>query len=150
VKAIHAAVHTLVKAGFPPTHQFTIMPSSGDDTSRKRYCTRKIGHLGQALKRHQEPHIGITIFEKPIHRDLHAHHLVHLPRSEFTLAERRWPLEVHVEEIWNLNWLLRYVTKERQHLPPDFESKIKRPWRPCREVPGNRWTMTTEAKAIAY
>ena len=150
VKDIASAVHELTRQGFAPTHLITIMPREGDPSSRKRACTRETAHFGQALKRHGQPHIGITIFENPASADLHAHHLVHVPRSEYSTVQRRHrPPMVHVRRIRTLDAVLRYLTKERRHLSPDFEERIRRRWQRCRPVPGKKWTMTTNAKENA-
>jgi hypothetical protein len=149
VKAIDGTVRDLRERGVPMTHLVTIMPSSGDSSERKRSCTCAVGHIGQALKRHGKPHVGLTIFEHPINADLHAHHLVHVhPGERQTLERFSDPPEVEVQRIRNLPHLLGYVTKQRQRLPPDFEKRIDRPWQRCRPVPGKRWTMTGDAKAV--
>jgi hypothetical protein len=149
VKEINHAVHELVRCGCAPTHLVTVMPSDGDQGARKRACTLEIAHLGQALKRHGKRHVGVTVFEHPVHPDLHAHHLVHAPSGEYATVERRHrPPEVHVERIRELHGVVAYVTKQRRRLPPELEAQIKHPWERCRSVPGKRWKMTTEAKEL--
>jgi hypothetical protein len=149
VKEIVSIIHELTRLGFAPTHLITIMPHEGNDSDRKRFCTRETAHLGQALKRHSAVHVGITIFENSATADLHAHHLVHVPRGERATVERRHrPPEVHVRRIRTLEAVLRYLTKERRHLSPDFEERIRRRWQRCRPVPGKKWTMTRKAKEL--
>jgi len=149
VKKIDNAIHELSRGGCGPTHHITIMPLTGNPSSRKRTCSREIAHLGQALKRHGESHVGITIFENPPNADLHAHHLVFVPHDEYATVERlHRPPEVHVERISNLDGIVDYITKERRHLSPDFEAMIERRWERSLPVPGKRWTMTTEAKEL--
>ena len=149
VKEIVGIIHELTRLGFAPTHLVTIMPPEGSDSDRKRVCTRETAHLGQALKRHGQPHIGITVFEHPPNADLHAHHLVHIPRGENATVQRRHrPPEVHVRRIRTLEAVLHYLTKERRHLSPDFEERIRRRWQRCQPVPGKKWTMTRKAKEL--
>ena len=149
VKAIDDVVHEMARRGCAPTHLVTIMPSAANDSSRKKECTRKIAHLGQALKRHGKPHMGVTVFERPTHADLHAHHLIHTPRGEFSTVERfHWPPRVHVQRVRKLDGIVDYLTKERRHLSPDFEARIKRRWARGQQVPGKRWTMTTQAREL--
>jgi hypothetical protein len=149
VREIDGMVHELARCGFAPTHFVTIMPPRGSASSRKRECTREIAHLGQALKRHGKPHVGITIFENPTGADLHAHHLVHAPSAEHATIKRRQRLpDVHVRRIRKLDGVVRYLTKERRHLSPDFEARIRHPWQRCQLVPGKKWTMTSVARKL--
>jgi hypothetical protein len=149
VKGISHAVHGLTRCGYAPTHLVSIMPLVGDPSSRKRACTRTIGHFGQALKRHGKGHVGLTVFENSDYADLHAHHLVHAPRGQYaTIEARHRPPEIHVERIRNLDGIVDYLTKQRRHLSPDVEAVIKRRWETCQAVPGKRWTMTTEARDL--
>jgi hypothetical protein len=149
VKEIDSSVHELVGYGCAPTHLVTIMPMSGDASARKRVCTRETAHLGQALKRHGRPHIGLTIFEHPTGADLHAHHLVYAPLDERGTVERRHrPPEVHVERIRDLREVIDYVTKQRRRLSPEFEARIRRSWQRTRLLPGKRWTVTGDARAL--
>ena len=150
VKEIDAAVHRLAGLGVAPTHCITIMPPASitADNKRKRFCVGKIAHIGEALKRHDKPHIGLTTFENPLDADLHANHLAHVPRCERETIKRfHNPPTVHVETIYDLPGVVAYVTKERQRLSPDFEKRINRPWQRCRPVPGKRWTLTGDARA---
>lgn len=150
VKEIDEAVHRLAGLGVAPTHCITIMPpaSIAADNKRKRFCDGKVAHIGEALKRHDQPHIGLTTFENPLDADLHANHLVFVPRGERKTIERfHNPPSVHVEAIYNLPGVVAYVTKERRRMSPDFERTINRPWQRCWPVPGKRWTLTSDARA---
>jgi hypothetical protein len=148
VKRIYDIAYELASHGTPFTHHIIIMPPSGDDAERKKYCTRKVAHIGQALKRHGRPHAGLVVFEKTADRDLHAHYLVHAPVHEHPTIERfDNESSVKVVRIYNLPRLLGYVTKQRQRLSPDFEKTIDRPWQRPLPVPGKRWTLTEDAKA---
>lgn len=148
VKEIDDVIRELVRLRVRPTHLVTVMSPSGTDSERKRFCGRTFAHLGQSLKRHSKPHIGLTIFENSADADLHAHHLVHVPREERHTVERfHNPPLITVTPIRNLVGLVGYLTKQRQRLPPDFEKKINRPWQRCQPVPGKRWTTTAAASA---
>lgn len=150
VKEIDEAVHRLAGLGVAPTHCITIMPSASitADNKRKRFCDGKVAHIGEALKRHDQPHIGLTTVENPLDADLHANHLVFVPRGERKTIERfHNPPCTHVEAIYDLPGLIGYVTKERRRMSPDFEKKINRPWQRCLPVPGKRWTLTADARA---
>jgi hypothetical protein len=150
VKEVSAVIYALRKAGFPPTHMVSVMPAmDGDLSARKVFCGRKVAHLGQALKRHGHRHYGITIFEHRHGVDLHAHHVLHLPHGERRTIERlAAPPEVDVQPITDLGGLEDYLTKERQPLPPKFESDIQRRREPCLALPGMRWSITTAVREL--
>ena len=150
VKEIDEAVHRLAGLGVAPTHCITIMPPApiAADNKRKRFCVGKIAHIGEALKRHDQPHIGLTTVENPFDADLHVNHLVFVPRGERkTIARFHNPPCTHVEAIYDLPGVVAYVTKERRRMSPGFERAINRPWQRCRPVPGKRWTLTADARA---
>ena len=130
VKRIDEAVHRLAGLGVAPTHCITIMPpaSIAADNKRKRFCDGKVAHIGEALKRHDQPHIGLTTFENPLDADLHANHLVFVPRGERNTIERfHSPPSVHVEAIYDLPGVVAYVTKERRRMSPRFREDNKSP-----------------------
>ena len=140
VKEIDEAVHRLAGLGVAPTHCITIMPPASiiADNKRKRFCVGKIAHIGEALKRHGQPHVGVTTFEHPLDADLHANLLVFVPRSERSTIERfHNPPCTHVKAIYDLPGVVAYVTKERRHMSPDFEKRIDRPWLRCKSVPAS-------------
>ena len=148
VKAIYELAHQAGRAGYRLNHLVSIMPESGDDMERKRSCARIVGHLGQALKRHGRPHIGVTVYEKDGCADLHAHHLVHIPKSEKKLlahlSERR---EIHIRRAASTD--VGYVTKQRLPLSPDFETRISHWRKKGARIPGKRWTATAAALALS-
>ena len=151
VKEIDECVHRLKRAGVAPTHCITIMPSATitADSKRKRACVGTVAHIGEALTRHGTSHVGLTVFENRSNADLHAHHLIHVPGCELGTVERfHNPPAVCVQPIHDLPGEVRYLTKQRQRLPPAYEREIDRPWQRCLSVPGKRWTMTKAAQAL--
>ena len=154
VKEINWVAKEIAGQGFPFTHFVTIMPRAGNPALRKRTCSRVVAHIGQLLTRRGHDHLGLTINEHPLDSDLHAHHLVPVPRSEFERVERRRSAacDIHVERITNLDGLLAYLLKQRRRLSPDFEAKLRSSkgpkWQKCRPVPGKRWSMTTAVKEL--
>ncbi len=128
VKEIDAAVHRLAGPGVAPTHCITIMPPASitADNQRKRFCVGKIAHIGEALKRHDKPHIGLTTFENPLDAHLHANHLAHVPRCERETIKRfHNPPTVHVETIYDLPGVVAYVTKERRQGPAEGHGRAR-------------------------
>lgn len=144
VEEITLLARRLCQLGFAPTHFVTIMPLKGSNSERKRACTLVTARIGQSLKRHREAHVGLTIFEHSPSADLHAHHILHVPRREFATLERfhRVP-EVDIRQIKNLDGLIKYLTKEHM---PRISAKLW--WQPGEVVPGKRWTPTRAARAI--
>jgi hypothetical protein len=144
VKRIDALAHEAERCGCRLTHLITVMPDPGDDMGRKRECARIVAHLGQSLKRHGKPHVGVTVYEKSAGADLHAHHLVHIPRGEFALVERlHAPPMVHVRRSAPTD--IGYITKERRPLPPEVEAHVKHRRKKGAPIPGKRWTATSAA-----
>jgi hypothetical protein len=146
VKAIFELASVAGLRGFGFTHFISIMPAGGSDMERKRVCSRVIAHLGQAIHRRGHPHIGVTVYEKGC-ADLHAHHLVHVPRGEEKLlahlsnrptrrVRRAAPTDVG------------YITKERLPLPPEFEKRVSHWRKKGALLPGKRWSATKGALAL--
>src|SRR5262249_42271502 len=112
----------------------------------KRHISRAIGHFGQLLKRRGWPHVGITVYEAgEAGRDLHAHHLVHVPKAlrdavgRWCDGEARHVRPAHPQSV-------AYVTKQRRRLSPDVERRIRQLWMRGSPVPGRRWSATAEAR----
>jgi hypothetical protein len=147
VQAIHEIAHRAGRSRLEFTHMITIMPDSGDDVERKRESGRIVGHLGQALKRHGKPHVGLTVYEKSLGGDLHAHHLVHIPAGEEGLVYRLHDLpKVHVRRVTTK--AVGYVTKERAPLPPSHEAHNPHRRKKGARLPGKRWTATSAARRL--
>ena len=150
VKQIDSEAHDLRRAGFPLNAMATTKPDpDGPPAETKNSIRGLVAHIGESLGRiGAGPHIGLTVYETE--GGLHAHHLFHAPRGAFAEISRRHHRDdgsVHVGPAKPIG----YVTKERQHLPPDFEAEIrKRGFRYRRggEVPGKRHSWTGPAKAI--
>ena len=147
VKQIDSIAHAARRERQPLNVLVTIRaPRGAPDAASKRKVTTDIAHLGEALKRRGQEHVGLTVFEKS--PDLHAHHLVHVRRENIDVVERR-----HDGEIVDVRkadaGAVAYITKQRQCLSPAFEAEIRRP----REksggpIPGKRWTATPAAQAL--
>jgi hypothetical protein len=147
VKRIHALAHEAERCGCRLTYLITVMPDTGDDMGGKRQCARIVAHLGQSLKRHGKPHVGVTVYEKSAGANLHAHHLAHIPRSEIALVERlHAPPMVHARRSAPTD--IGYITKERCPLPPEFERQVTHQRKKCQRMPGKRWAATSAAVAL--
>jgi hypothetical protein len=114
------------------------------ENESKRQIVRQTAHLGEALKRRGQPHIGVTVFEKAPH--LHGHHLVYVdPENDDVVATYADQTEFHARPADR--YAPEYITKQRRWLGPRFETG--RQWEPSGgEVPGKRYTMTTAAEAL--
>jgi hypothetical protein len=142
------------KKVYAPLNVFVTIraPMNVSDAEGKRIISRRIAHLGQALKRHRQDHIGVTIYEKGPH--LHAHHLAYVaPRNMKLVMD--WnegeDSDVHVRKA---DWFAPiYATKQRKWMGPEIEDKIstqrgRRPWEKGAHIAGPRLAFTKEAKAI--
>jgi hypothetical protein len=127
-------------------------PMGVSDAQGKRIISRSIAHLGQKLKRNDQEHVGVTVYEKGPH--LHAHHLVHVRPKNLDLV-MDWREgeqgDVHVRKA---DWFAPiYATKQRRWMGPEIEDKIgtrqgRRPWEKGAPIAGPRLTFTKEAKTI--
>ena len=150
VKRIDSEAHDLRRAGFPLNAMATTKPDpDGPPAETKKAIRGLVAHIGESLGRiGAGPHIGLTVYETE--GGLHAHHLFHAPRGAFAEISRRHHRDdgsVHVGPAKPIG----YVTKERQHLPPDFEAAIREQgfrYRRGGEVPGKRHSWTGPAQAI--
>lgn len=153
VKQVIEFAHQARTEGTPLNTFVTIRaPQDVSDAEGKRIISRRIAHLGQALKRRGYDHIGVTVYEKGPH--LHAHHLVHVPPESVELATR-WNegegSDVHVRKA---DWFAAiYVTKQRRWMGPEIEDKIatrqgRRPWEKGAYIAGPRLTFTKAGKAL--
>lgn len=145
--------HQARKAGVPLNILVTIRaPKDVSDAEGKRIISRRIAHLGQALKRHAQEHFGVTVYEKGPH--LHAHHLVHVTPQNLDFI-KGWSEgkdgDVDVREADRRAPL--YITKQRRWMGPKIEDKIgtrlgRRPWEPGASIVGPRLSFTSAAKAL--
>ena len=126
----------------------TINPGcDNDDAERKRYCSRKIAHLGQALKRRGQPHIGVTTFEKELQGELHAHHLLHVrPQNFDVLARIADGISIHFRTAAMTD--PAYITKHRLPGSPEFEAYAGHKRRRGAKITGQRVHYTQAAKTL--
>jgi hypothetical protein len=127
-------------------------PKDTPDTEGKRIISRRIGHLGEKLKRNGQEHIGVTVYEKGPY--LHAHHLAYVAPKNLKLVlgmNQGEDGDVHVRQA---DWFAPvYATKQRKWMGPEIEDKIatqqgRRPWEKGIHIAGTRLSFTKEAKAI--
>jgi DNA-binding transcriptional regulator YiaG len=135
-------------------------PTGLTDVERKRVIARRTAHLGQALQRRGQPHIGMTFFEKRSGGDLHAHHLVHVEHKNIDVIERwadiydpkpvkrREKLDVPIHARPAVATDIGYVTKQRLPFSPEYEARCPHRRQRGAVIPGKRWTATREALAL--
>jgi hypothetical protein len=120
------------------------------DQERKRDLSRKIAHLGQAIKgRGRTPRqthfVGVTAYEKKLSGVLHAHMLVHV--EDLAFAEE-WAdgdtINVKRAKPCHLN----YITKQRRPLSPDFEATCGHSRQRSEKIIGARLSYSADAKAL--
>ena len=149
VKEIHEAHHAAAQAGMPLNRFVSIRPLSQitDEALRKRLCYRQVSRLGEKLRRHGSPFVGIRVFEKDVDGMLHAHLLVHIPRhllkkfdswGDLIVTDIRPAVAKH----------LGYITKQRHPLPPDAEKAVSHRRKKGEAFIGRRWSLTKDAKAV--
>ena len=120
------------------------------DQERKRDLSRKIAHLGQAIKgRGRTPRqahfVGVTTYEKKLSSVLHAHMLVHV--EDFAFAEQ-WADGDIIKVIRARPRHLPYITKQRLPLSPDFEATCGHRRQPSEKIVGVRLSFSAGAKAL--
>lgn len=132
----------------PLTALVTINPGGDDDDAgRKRFCSRKIAHLGQALRRRGQKHVGVTTFEKEVNGKLHAHHLVHiLPRNMDILQRMADGEIIHFRK--SVPTDPAYITKHRLPGSPEFEAYVGHKRRKGAPIRGQRSHYTRAAKDL--
>jgi hypothetical protein len=120
------------------------------DQERKRDLSRKIAHLGQAIKgRGRTPRqahfVGVTTYEKKLSSVLHAHMLVHV--EDFAFAEQ-WADGDIIKVIRARPRHLPYLTKQRLPLSPDFEATCRHRRQAGEKIVGARLSFNADAKAL--
>ena len=102
-----------------------IMPVSGTDQERKRYCALIVARLGQSLKRRGRQHVGVTTYEKSSVASLHAHHMCRLEKCDWDLLQRYDGEIVRADTfpLSRLSQVVRYRTKQRLPLSPEVRKK---------------------------
>ena len=151
VREIDQAIHTLRSAGKSLNRMMTInAPQGVPDAQGKRLISRKLGHIGQDLKRAGHEHIHVDVYEKHgASGRVHVHSLVHAPRGFEHLIEKHDEGDCGDVCVSRADHrAAAYVTKQRRFGQPAFERANKRPWRPCAEIPGKRFSISPAARAI--
>lgn len=145
VKDISALAH---RAGYNVL--LHIMPVNGNDAERKRFIAQTVAHLGQALQRRGQEHLGTTVYEKQPGVDLHAHHLCRVEKGNERVLANYDGYVVHVELIprSKLAERIAYVTKQRRPLPPEFEKVVGHQRQRGMPIRGPRFSHTRAAKQI--
>lgn len=123
-------------------------PKGVPDAVGKRFISRTVAHVGQALQRRDHPHVGVTVYEK--HPHLHAHHLLHVSRAKSEVVDRFHDGEgVHVRPADD--GAISYVSKQRKRCPPDWERELHKQglgWRPSARIEGPRVSFTKAARQL--
>lgn len=127
-----------------------IMPVSGTDQQRKRYCTLVVARLGQSLKRRGRQHVGITTYEKSSVASLHAHHMCRLEKRDWDLLTRYDGEIVRADTfpLSRVGQVVRYRTKQRLPLSPDFEKHTNHRRQRGSPIRGRRASFTKAALTL--
>jgi hypothetical protein len=152
VKEVFEFAKLARQAGFPLNAFFTIKADQrcSTDQERKRDISRKIAHLGQAIKgrcraQRQIHFVSVTVYEKKPSGVLHAHLLVHVER--FPFANQRADGEIiNVKRAKPCH--LAYITKQRLPLSPNFEAVCRHFRQASEKIVGVRLSFSTDAKAL--
>ena len=152
VKEVFELAQLARRAGVPLNAFVTIKADKrcSTDQERKRDLSRKIAHLGQAIKgRGRTPRqahfVGVTTYEKKLSSVLHAHMLVHV--EDFAFAEQ-WADGDIIKVIRARPRHLPYLTKQRLPLSPDFEATCGHRRQPSEKIVGVRLSFSAGAKAL--
>lgn len=145
VKDISALAH---RAGYNVL--LHIMPVNGNDAERKRFLAQTVAHLGQALHRRGQEHVGTTVYEKQPGVDLHGHHLCRVEKgNERVLANYDgYIIDVELIPRSKLAERIAYVTKQRRPLPPGLEKVVAHQRQRGMPIRGPRFSHTRAARQI--
>ncbi len=134
--------YAIVNAGYRWTILLTIRPPVHlPDNEKQVLIQRRIGHIGQALKRRGcHSFIYMRTYEKPVGGSLHGHVLIYVPKEHFDVIERyadrfdrvrrkKLPDDISVETHAvliggspdDLRAAIRYPLKEHQRAGPGYE-----------------------------
>jgi hypothetical protein len=140
------------QAGFPLNAFFTIKADwrCSTDQERKRDLSRKLAHLGQAIKgRGRTPRqihfVGATVYEKERNGVLHAHLLVRVEDFAFAkhLADGDAIVVIRASPCH-----LAYITKQRLPFSPEVEATHWHRRQPSEKIVGVRLSFSADAKAL--
>jgi hypothetical protein len=152
VKDVRECAKLATEAGLPLNAFFTIKADwrCSTDQARKRGISRKIAHLGQALKgRGRTPRqihfVAVTVYEKKQGGILHAHVLAHVENFAFA---RQISDGAIVNVIRARPNHLDYITKQRLPFSPEVEAGHWRYRQSSEKIVGARLSFSTDAKAL--
>ena len=149
VKEIDDICHRLRSVGRPLNRFVTIRPPDDivSDAKRKAYCYKRAGRLCQRLRRRGVEIVALRVFEKARNGQLHIHILVHVP-SRFQDEFAGWGDGelTHIKPASPQH--VKYITKQRHPLPPDFEKVTQHLRQKGAPFRGKRWSLTPAAKTL--
>jgi hypothetical protein len=152
VKEVFELAKLARQEGLPLNAFFTIKAGwrCSTDQERKRDISRKIAHLGQAIKgRCRAPRqihfVGVTVYEKKLSGVLHAHLLVHV--EHFSFAKQRADGDV-IDVIRARPDHLAYFTKQRLPFSPEVEATHWHRRQSSEKIAGVRLSFSMDAKAL--
>jgi hypothetical protein len=152
VKEVYEFAKLARQAGLP-LNAFTTIKANwrcSTDQERKRDISKRIAHLGKAIKgRGRTPRqidfVGVTTYEKERHGVLHAHLLVHV--ENFAFAKQLADGDI-IDVIRARPDHLAYTTKQRLPFSPDVEATHWHRRQPSEKIAGVRLSFSTDAKAL--
>jgi hypothetical protein len=140
------------QVGLPLNAFFTIKPDwrCSTDQERKRDISRKIAHLGQAIKgrsraRRQIHFVGVTVYEKERSGVLHAHMLVRI--EDFAFAKQKADGDI-INVTRAKPYHLGYITKQRVPFGPEIDTTHWHRRQPGEKIVGVRLSFSMDAKAL--
>ena len=127
-----------------------IMPTTGNDAERKRFIANVIAHLGQALHRRGQEHVGTTVYEKQPGVDLHGHHLCRVEKANKRVLANYdgYVIDVELVPRSKLGERVAYITKQRRPRPPELEKVSTHRRQRSLPIKGPRFSHTGAAKQI--
>jgi hypothetical protein len=152
VKAVFEFAKLAREEGLPLNAFFTIKPDwrCSTDQERKRDISRKIAHLGQAIKgRSRAPRqihfVGVTVYEKERSGVLHAHMLVRV--EDFAYAKQKADGDI-INVTRAKPYHLGYITKQRVPFGPEIDTTHWHRRQPGEKIVGVRLSFSMDAKAL--
>jgi hypothetical protein len=153
VKEVFEFAKLARQVGFSLNAFVTIKPDwrCSTDQERKRDISRKIAHLGQAIKgrgrarRRQIHFVGVTVYEKERSGVLHAHLLVHV--EDFAFAEQKADGDI-INVTRAKPYHFRYITKQRVPFGPGIDATHWHRRQSSEKIVGVRLSFSVDAKAL--
>ncbi len=151
MKHIHEIAHAAATNGTPFNLQVVARRPLGEEiVFGKRQLTLQFAHLGEALKRAGHPYVAIIVYERKRGSHLHGHMLLYASRAGKRIIDRYEEGDTVKINRAHKN-SVRYLTKQRQQLPPEYERDVRGlAWtrQPGDYIPGPRLTASADAKAL--